>query len=100
MVDFLEHNYRGFHSIEETVKLIRNKNQATLIRRTYLGAHQFEIGKPEKALHRRFPVRSTDHALAVPEIIGYREARLFIEVPEAVIDEVARRLPICKRRAD
>ncbi|MBI2889084.1 MAG: nucleoside monophosphate kinase [Candidatus Liptonbacteria bacterium] len=107
LVDFLDRNYRGFHSIEETVKLIANKNQSTLIpSELILALIKFEISKrPKKALFIDGFPRALDqitHSLFLKEIIGYREDPdffIFIEVPEAVIDERMKSrvvCPICK----
>ncbi|MCR4327900.1 MAG: nucleoside monophosphate kinase [Patescibacteria group bacterium] len=107
LVHFLEHNYRGFHSIEETVELIAGKSQATLIpSELILALIKYEISKrPKKALFIDGFPRAIDqitHSLFLKEIIGYRDDPdffIFIEVPEAVIDERMKSrvvCPICK----
>lgn len=106
-VKFLEANYRGFHSVEETVELITNRNQSSLISSELIMALiKYEISKrPKQALFiDGFPraLDQVNYSLFLKELIGYREdpdVFVFINVPNSVIDErIKYRMicPICK----
>ncbi len=107
LADFLKKNYRGFHSMEEIFELIRNMNQSTLWPSELIVALiKFEISKrPKKALFIDGFPRALDqigYSLYLKELIGYRDDPdflIFIDVPEAVIDErIKTRVvcPVCK----
>ena len=107
LIEFLWKNYRGFHSIEETINLIEGRSQTTLIpSELILALIKYEISKrPKRALFIDGFPRAIDqitHSLFLKELIGYRndpDFFIFIEVPERVIDERMKSrvvCPICK----
>lgn len=107
LINFLEKNYRGFHSIDETVALIEGRNQETLISSELIVALlKYEISRrPKQAIFIDGFPRALDqigYSLFLRELIGYREDpdfMIFIDVPDAVIDErIKYRVvcPVCK----
>ena len=105
LVRFLSLNYRGFHSVEEIVGAIKNKNQSTLIPSELIVALiEFEIGKyPKKALFiDGFPraLDQVNYSLFLKKLIGYRDDPdffIFIDVPETVIDERMKSRVVCPK---
>jgi len=107
LVEFLEKNYRGFHSVEETVKLIEGRDTQSLIStELVITLLKYEISKrPRQAIFVDGFPRGLDqisYSLFLRELIGYRDDPdflAFISVPNAVIDErIKYRVvcPICK----
>lgn len=107
LLEFLKNNYRGFHSVEETLDLISGRNQSNLISsELILALIKYEISKrPRQAVFiDGFPrgLDQVSYSLYLKEIIGYRDDPdffVFINVPDAVIDErIVYRVvcPICK----
>ncbi len=102
---FLEKNYRGFHSLDEIVELVRNANQSTLWpSELILALIKFEISKrPKKAIFVDGFPRALDqitYSLFLKEIIGYRDDPdflVFIDVPEVVIDERIKYRRVCPK---
>ncbi len=107
LTDFLAKEYRGFHTLEETIDLIEGRNQSTLIStELILALLKYEISKrPRQALFiDGFPrgMDQVNYSLFLKDLLGYREDPdffVFIDVAEAVIDErIKTRVicPICK----
>ena len=107
LIDFLKKNYRGFHTVAETVQLIEDRDTSSLISSELIVALiKYEISKrPKKAIFiDGFPREFDQIALSLylKELIGYRDDPdflVFIDVPENVIDErIKYRVvcPICK----
>jgi adenylate kinase family enzyme len=107
LIEFLKKNYRGFHSVEETIDLIEGRDQSSLISTELIIALlKYEISKrPRQAIFMDGFPRGLDqisYSLFLRELIGYREDPdflAFISVPNAVIDErIKFRVicPICK----
>lgn len=107
LLDFLENNYRGFHSLEETINLILGRSQSTLISSELIVALiKLEISKRSRqALFVDGFPRALDqihYSLFLKEIIGYRgdpDFLVFMDIPESVVDErIKYRVvcPICK----
>lgn len=105
LMGFLSKNYRGFHALEEIEKIILGRDTATLIpSELVLALIKFEISKrPRKAIFIDGFPRALDqisYSLFLRELIGYREDPdffVFIDVPEAVIDERIKYRVICPR---
>lgn len=105
LVDFIRNNYRGFHSLEETVNLIEGRSQSTLIpSELIIALIKFEISKrPKKAIFIDGFPRALDqisYSLFLKELIGYRDDPdflVFIDVPEAVIDERLKYRRVCPK---
>lgn len=105
LVDFLAKNYRGFHSLEETIDLIEGRSQSTLVpTELILALIKFEISKrPRKAVFIDGFPRALDqikYSLFLREIIGYRDDPdflVFIDVPEVVIDERIKYRRVCPK---
>jgi adenylate kinase family enzyme len=103
LIKFLEDNYRGFHSVEETLDLISGRNQSTLISsELILALMKYEISKRSKqALFIDGFPRALDqisYSLFLKEIIGYKDTPdflVFINVPNSVIDERIKYRVIC-----
>ena len=102
-LDFLAKNYRGFHSVEETIDLIMGRSQSNLISSELIVALiKYEISKRSRQaiLIDGFP-RAHDqinYSLYLKELIGYREDPdffVFINVPDSVIDERIKFRVIC-----
>lgn len=107
LINFLEKNYRGFHSINQTIDLIEGRNQETLMSSELIVALlKYEISRrPKQAIFIDGFPRALDqigYSLFLRELIGYREDpdfMIFIDVPDAVIDErIKYRVvcPVCK----
>lgn len=107
LTDFLAKEYRGFHSLEETIDLIEGRNQSGLIStELILALLKYEISKrPRQALFiDGFPrgLDQINYAMFLKDLIGYREDPdffVFIDVAEQVIDlRIKTRVicPICK----
>ena len=90
LVEFLKKNYRGFHSVEETIGLIEGRDQSGLISsELILALVKYEISqRPKKAIFIDGFPRAFDqvnYSLFLKEMIGYREDPdifVFIDVPE------------------
>ncbi len=106
-MDFLKKNYRGFHSIEETVDLIEGRSQSALISTELIIALiKYEISKmPKKAIFiDGFPrgLDQINYSLFLKDLLGYRDDPdffAFINLPETIINErIKYRVicPICK----
>jgi adenylate kinase family enzyme len=107
LVDFLKNNYRGFHSVEETLDLIGGRSQSTLISsELILALIKYEISKrPRQAVFIDGFPRAHDqinYSLYLKELIGYPKEPdffVFLNVPNSIIDErIKYRVvcPICK----
>ena len=107
LVDFLTKNYRGFHSIGETMELIEGRNQSSLISTELIVALlKYEISKRSRQaiFMDGFPrgLDQVSYALFLKELLGYRDDPdffVFIHLPDAIIDErIKYRVvcPICK----
>jgi adenylate kinase family enzyme len=107
LIEFLKKNYRGFHSPEETIDLIMGRSQSSLVSsELILALIQFEISqRPRQALFLDGFPRAFDqvsYSLFLKKVIGYHDEPdflVFIDVPEAVIDQrIKTRVvcPICK----
>ena len=107
LVEFLSKNYRGFHTVEETMDLIEGRSQEKLVSsELILALIKYEISKrPRQALFIDGFPRGLDqigYSLFLKEMIGYQEHPdffVFIDVPESVIDaRIKSRVvcPICK----
>jgi adenylate kinase family enzyme len=103
LLEFLKKNYRGFHSPEETIDLILGRNQSSLISsELILALIQFEISKrPRQALFIDGFPRAFDqvsYSLYLKQLVGYPDEPdflVFIDVPEAVIDQRIKTRVIC-----
>lgn len=107
LVAFLKDNYRGFHSIDETIDQILGRSQTTLISSDLIMALiKFEVSRrPRQALFLDGFPRALDqigHSLYLKDSLGYRSEPdffVFINVPNAIIDErIKYRVvcPVCK----
>jgi adenylate kinase family enzyme len=107
LITFLEKNYRGFHTPDETIDLIMGRNQTSLISSELIVALiEFELSKrPKQAIFLDGFPRALDqisYSIYLKRLIGYRDDPdflIFIDVPEAVIDQrIKARVicPICK----
>ncbi|MBI5220876.1 MAG: hypothetical protein HY978_03535 [Candidatus Liptonbacteria bacterium] len=105
--DFLNKNYRGFHTVEETFDLIEGRSQEKLISSELIVALlKYEISRrPRQAVFIDGFPRGLDqisYALHLRDLIGYRndpDFLVFISLPHAIIDErIKYRVicPICK----
>ena len=105
LTEFLKKNYRGFHSVEETIGLIEGRDQSSLISsELILALIKFEISKrPKKAIFIDGFPRAFDqvnYSLFLKELIGYRDDPdffVFIDVPETVIDERIKYRRVCPK---
>jgi adenylate kinase family enzyme len=103
LVNFLKKNYRGFHSIDETVSLIEGRDQSSLISsELILALLEYEISRrPRQALFIDGFPRAHDqigYSLYLKKLIGYREDPdffVFINLPNSVIDERIKFRVIC-----
>src|SRR3989338_11666974 len=103
LVAFLEKNYRGFHTVEETLDLIMGRNQTSLISsELILSLIEYEISKrPKQAIFiDGFPraIDQISYSLFLKELIGYLDDPdflIFISVPEMVIDKRIKYRVIC-----
>ncbi len=107
LLGFLEKNYRGFHSIDQTIDLILGRDQSSLISSELIIALiKFEISKrPKQSIFIDGFPRAHDqvnYSLYLKELLGYRDDPdffVFLNVPDAIIDErIKYRVvcPICK----
>lgn len=107
LLNFLAKDFRGFHSVEETVDIITGRDQSNLMSsELILSLIKYEISKrPKQALFiDGFPraLDQVNYSLFLKEIIGYRDDPdffVFINVPTSIIDErIKYRVvcPICK----
>lgn len=106
-LNFIKTNYRGFHSVEETVDLILGRSHSGLVSSELIVALvKYEISRRKKKaiFIDGFP-RAHDqigYSLYLKELIGYRDDPdffVFISVPNSIIDErIKYRVvcPICK----
>ena len=105
LLDFMKKNYRGFHSVDQITDLIEGRSQETLMSTELIIALiKFEISKrPKKAIFIDGFPRAFDqvnYSLFLKELIGYREDPdfiIFIDVPEAVIDERIKYRRVCPK---
>lgn len=103
LIEFLEKNYRGFHSVQETLDLISGRDQSNLISsELILALIKYEISKrPKQAVFIDGFPRALDqisYSLFLKEIIGYKDIPdflVFINVPNSVIDERIKYRVIC-----
>lgn len=101
--EFLKKNYRGFHSLEEIDGLIEGRSQTTLVSTELIIALlKFEISKrPRQAIFiDGFPrgLDQVNYAIFLKELLGYPNEPdffVFIDVPDAVIDERIKARVIC-----
>ena len=107
LIEFLEKNYRGFHTIEETIDLIEGRSQSSLIStELILALLKYEISRrPRTALFVDGFLRGLDqvgYSMHLRDLLGYREDPdffVFISLPNTIIDErIKYRVicPICK----
>ncbi len=105
LLAFMKSNYRGFHSVEEITDLIEGRSQATLMSSELIIALiKYEISKrPKRAIFIDGFPRAFDqvnYSLFLKELIGYRDDPdffVFIDVPEAVIDERIKYRRVCPK---
>lgn len=105
LVNFLKQRYRGFLSLEDAVRALLGRDTATLLPTEFtLALVEREISKtPKKALFiDGFPrdLDQVSYSLYFRALIGYRDDPdffVFIDVPEAVIDERIKYRVICPR---
>lgn len=103
LVNFLQKNYRGFHSLDEIIGLIEGRDQSSLISsELILALLEYEISKrPRQALFIDGFPRAHDqvnYSLYLKKLIGYREDPdffVFINLPNTVIDERIKYRVIC-----
>jgi len=103
LVKFLRQNYRGFHTIEQTLALIEGRDQASLISsELILALIEYEISKrPRQAIFIDGFPRAHDqigYSLYLKKLIGYRQDPdflVFISVPNSVIDERIKYRVVC-----
>jgi adenylate kinase family enzyme len=104
---FLAKHYRGFHSLEEIDGLIEGRSQSTLVSSELIIALlKYEISKrPRQAIFiDGFPrgLDQVNYSIFLRELLGYHgepDFFVFIDVPDAVIDErIKARVvcPVCK----
>ncbi len=107
LVNFLQKNYRGFHSVEELIGLIEGRDTSSLISTELIIALlKYEISKrPRQAIFIDGFPRGLDqipHSMFLKELLGYRDDPdflVFLSLPETIIDErIKYRVvcPICK----
>lgn len=107
LVDFLQKNYRGFHTIDELIDGIEGRSTEKLVSTELIVALlKYEISRrPRQAIFIDGFPRGLDqipHSMFLKELIGYRDDPdflVFIDLPEAIIDErIKYRVvcPICK----
>lgn len=102
-MDFLKKNYRGFHSIEETIDLIEGRSQSALIStELIITLIKYEISKmPKKAIFiDGFPrgLDQINYSLFLKDLLGYRDDPdffIFINLPETIINERIKYRVIC-----
>ncbi|MBI4054403.1 MAG: nucleoside monophosphate kinase [Candidatus Doudnabacteria bacterium] len=105
LIGFFEKNYRGFHTLEEVVQVIEGRDTMSLIpAELVLTMIKYEIGRrPKKAIFVDGFPRALDqiaYSLFLKELIGYRDDPdflVFIDVPEAVIDERIKYRVVCPK---
>lgn len=105
LLDFLAANYRGFHSVAETIDLIEGRSQEKLMSsELILALVKYEISKrPKQAIFVDGFPRALDqigYSLFLKELIGYQghpDLFTFIDVPEMVIDERIKYRVICPK---
>ncbi|OGE89026.1 MAG: hypothetical protein A3J07_04575 [Candidatus Doudnabacteria bacterium RIFCSPLOWO2_02_FULL_49_13] len=103
LIEFLKNNYRGYHSVEETIDLIMGRNQSSLISsELILALIKYEISKrPRQALFIDGFPRALDqvgYSLFLKQLIGYEnhpDFLVFINVPNAIIDERIKYRVVC-----
>ncbi len=107
LVAFLKENYRGFHSVDETIDQILGRSQTTLLSSDLtMALIKFEVSKHAgKAIFLDGFPRSLDqvgHSLYFKDSLGYKSEPdffVFISVANSIIDErIKYRVvcPICK----
>lgn len=105
IVDFLKNRYRGFLNVDEVVNVILGRDTKTLLpTEAILALTEREIGRVgRKALFIDGFPRSLDqvsYSLYLRSIMGYRDDPdflVFIDVPDAVIDERMKYRVICPK---
>lgn len=103
LIAFLKKNYRGFHSVDETLDLITGRSQSSLISSELIVALiKYEISKrPKQAIFVDGFPRAHDQisaSLYLKELIGYRDDPdffVFLNVPDTIIDERIKYRVIC-----
>jgi|SRR5579872_7425505 len=107
LVNFLEKNYRGFHSVQQTIDQIEGRSQSSLISSELIIALiKYEMSKRKKQaiFFDGFP-RAHDQigaSMYLKELLGYvnePDFFVFIDLPNTIIDErIKYRVvcPICK----
>jgi len=107
LTDFLQENYRGFHTIEETIGLIEGRDQSSLVSTELtLALLKYEISRrPRQALFiDGFPrgLDQVNYSIFLKDLLGYRndpDFFVFLDLPEEVIDaRIKTRVicPVCK----
>ncbi|MEK7188077.1 MAG: nucleoside monophosphate kinase [Patescibacteria group bacterium] len=105
LLEFMEKNFRGFHSVEELEDLILGRGTSSLMSSELIVALiKYEISRrPKKAIFIDGFPRAMDqigYSLFLKELIGYRDDpdfMVFIDVPERVIDERIKSRVICPK---
>lgn len=103
LIEFLKENYRGFHTIEETIGLIEGRDQSSLVSTELtLALIKYEISRrPRQALFiDGFPrgLDQVSYSIFLKDLLGYRsdpDFFVFIDVAEQVIDERIKTRVIC-----
>lgn len=105
LVAFLEKNYRGYHSLDETIALIEGRSQSSLVStELILALLKYEIAnRPRAALFIDGFPRGLDqiaHAMHLKDLLGYRDDQdffVFISLPTTIIDERIKYRVICPK---
>jgi adenylate kinase family enzyme len=103
LVEFLEKHYRGFHTIEETIDLIKSRSTEKLLSsELILALLEYEVSRrPRQSIFVDGFPRGMDqigYALYLKKLLGFRndpDFFIFINVPESVIDERIKYRVIC-----
>ncbi len=103
LIKFLQENYRGFHTIEETISLIEGRDHSSLVSTELtLALIKYEISRrPRQALFIDGFPRGLDqisYSIFLKDLLGYRndpDFFVFIDVAEQVIDERIKTRVIC-----
>lgn len=103
LVEFLQNNYRGFHSVEEIQDIVLGKSQDKLLSSELIMAllkYEIQQHKGKTIFLDGFP-RALDqvgYSLYLKELIGFRDDPdflVFISVPNSIIDERIKYRVIC-----
>jgi adenylate kinase family enzyme len=103
LTDFLGKNYRGFHTMDEAIAIIEGRSQEKLMSTELIVALlKYEISKrPRQAIFiDGFPrgLDQVSYSMFLKELLGYRsdpDFFVFIDVPDAVVDERIKTRVIC-----